>query len=381
MRATRTCISCFLPPRPFFAVAAGRAPRMLAPHRAVYDLALDKASDRSGITGITGRMVYEFNGSACDGYTVTFRFVTRINTGDTTRLTDQQTTTFEDADGKTFSFVTKSYRRPDRSTRRSRAPRPGTASGVKVELEKPEQQSIDLATTQFPTQHLVDLLDKADGGDTFYETSLFDGSEDADRAMTTTVIIGKKAEGSKDDPEAPALASLEKDKVWPVDIAYFDESKKGGEEMPEYRISFKLHENGITRDLVMDYGDFSMTGKLVNLKLFDVKPGSLQLDRRHRHWSARGEPVVELHRYIRAAKAEQALHPGDDGGQPGVHAEGHPGPARPAAVQQGAAVPRPRQHPPSRFSRRRTRRGSAPFAGRARQPSSRRTIRNSSPTG
>ena len=36
---------------------------ILAPHRAVYDLVLNKASDRSGITGITGRMVYEFNGS------------------------------------------------------------------------------------------------------------------------------------------------------------------------------------------------------------------------------------------------------------------------------------------------------------------------------
>ena len=152
----------------------------------------------------------------------------------------------------------------------------GTATkdgkGVKVEIEKPEQQSIDLATTQFPTQHLVDLLNKADLGDTFYETSLYDGSEDADRAMTTTVIIGKQAEGNAADPEAPALASLEKDKFWPVDIAYFDESKNGGEEIPEYRISFKLHKNGVTRDLVMDYGDFSMTGKLVNLKLFDVKP-------------------------------------------------------------------------------------------------------------
>ena len=247
------------------------AAQLLAPHRAVYDLALEKASDHSGITGITGRMVYEFNGSACEGYTVTFRFVTRINTGDTTRLTDQQTTTFEDAEGKTFTFVTKSFvdQNLDKETR-------GTATkdgkGVKVELEKPEQQSIDLATTQFPTQHLVDLLNKADLGDTFYETSLYDGSEDADRAMTTTVIIGKQAVGSNSDPEAPALASLEKDKFWPVDIAYFDESKNGGEEIPEYRISFKLHKNGVTRDLVMDYGDFSMTGKLVNLKLFDVKP-------------------------------------------------------------------------------------------------------------
>jgi hypothetical protein len=42
--------------------------------------------------------------------------------------------------------------------------------------------------------------------------------------------------------------------------------------VPEYRISFKLHENGLTRDLVMDYGDFSMTGKLVNLALFDPAP-------------------------------------------------------------------------------------------------------------
>ena len=86
MRAMRLAFLAFLPSRPFFVVAdAAAAARMLAPHRAVYDLALDKASDRSGITGITGRMVYEFNGSACDGYTVTFRFVTRIDTGDTTQ--------------------------------------------------------------------------------------------------------------------------------------------------------------------------------------------------------------------------------------------------------------------------------------------------------
>jgi hypothetical protein len=270
MRAMRT-VSLVLASSAVFVSLPAVAAQLLAPHRAVYDLALDRASDRSGITGITGRMVYEFNGSACEGYTVTFRFVTRINTGDTTTLTDQQTTTFEDAEGKTFSFVTKSFKDQnlDKETK-------GTAtkegSMVKVRLEKPEQQSIDLKTTQFPTQHLVDLLDKADTGDTFYETSLYDGSEDADRAMTTTVVIGKQAEGNNSDPEAPALANLEKDKFWPVDIAYFDESKNGGEEVPEYRISFKLHKNGITRDLLMDYGDFSMTGKLVNLKLFDAKP-------------------------------------------------------------------------------------------------------------
>ncbi len=254
------------------AVAPAYAVPTLQAHRAVYDLSLDKASDRSGITGITGRMVYEFNGSPCEGYTVNFRFVTEIATGDSTRLSDQQTTTYEDAKGKTFSFVTKSFidQTLDKEVK-------GTAirkdDGVEVDLDKPQKNVVHLAGTQFPTQHLVELIGKAEKGERFYETSLFDGSEDADKVMTTTVVVGKKAGAEKDDPELPALAKLSKDEYWPVDIAYFDLSEKeSGEEVPEYRISFKLHENGLTRDLTMDYGDFSMTGKLVNLSLFDSKP-------------------------------------------------------------------------------------------------------------
>jgi hypothetical protein len=267
MRALRLALLALAASSALAAAPAVSAP-FLAPHRAVYDLALDKASDRSGITGLSGRMVYEFNGSACEGYTVTFRFVTRIDTGDSTRLTDQQTTTFEDGDGKTFSFVTKSFvdRNLDREVK-------GTAtrdsSGLTVDIEKPEQEVVDLGQTQFPTQHLIELLGKAEKGESFYETNLFDGSEDADKVMTTTVVIGKPENAEKNDPELPALAGLQKDAYWPVDIAYFDETQGSGEELPEYRISFKMHENGLTRDLMMDYGDFSMKGKLVNLSLFD----------------------------------------------------------------------------------------------------------------
>ncbi len=271
MRATRLAFHAVLLPAIFSMAPAFAVPALQA-HRAVYDLTLDKASDRSGITGISGRMVYEFNGSACEGYTVKFRFVTQIATADGTKLTDQQTTTFEDAEGKTFSFVTKSFsdQNLDKEVK-------GTATketkGLKVDIDKPEKKNLELAATQFPTQHLVELIGKAEKGENFYETSLFDGSEDANKVMTTTVIVGKKAAGDKADPEAPALAKLAGDKYWPVDIAYFDTTDKSGEEVPEYRISFKLHENGITRDLTMDYGEFTMTGKLVNLSLFDqTKP-------------------------------------------------------------------------------------------------------------
>jgi len=271
MRAARVLLSSTA-----LALAAAIQPAaalpLLQPHRAVYDLSLDKATDRSGITGITGRMVYEFNGSPCDGYTVKFRFVTQIDTSDNSRLTDQQTTTFEDAKGKTFSFVTKSFvdQALDKEVK-------GTATkdakGVRVALDKPEKQTLNLGPTQFPTQHLEELIGKAEKGETFYQTNLFDGSEDADRIMSTTVIVGKPVVAAKDDPELPALNKLAKDKYWPVDIAYFDDSKAGdGEELPEYRISFKLNPNGVTRDLTMDYGEFSMTGKLVNLALFNASP-------------------------------------------------------------------------------------------------------------
>jgi hypothetical protein len=267
MRATRLALSAFAASSALTALPALSAP-LLAPHRAVYDLALDKASDQSGITGLSGRMVYEFNGSPCEGYTVTFRFVTRIDTGETSQLTDQQTTTFEDGEGKTFSFVTKSF--VDQNLKKEvKGVATREKSGLTVDIEKPEEETVDLKATQFPTQHMIELLDKAEKGESFYETNLFDASEDADKVMTTTVVIGKREKAEEGDPELPALASLDKDGYWPVDIAYFDESQEGGEELPEYRISFKMHENGLTRDLMMDYGDFSMKGKLVNLSLFD----------------------------------------------------------------------------------------------------------------
>ena len=270
MRALRLALAAFVGSlaSPLIASGAGFAAAPLIQHRAVYDLKLDNASDSSGITGISGRMVYEIRGSACEGYTVRFRYVTQSDTREASQLTDQQTTTFEDADGKSFSFVTKSFvdQNLDRELR-GNATR--ETAGVKVQIDKPEPKSIELQPTQFPTQHLLELIGKANQGETFYETSIFDGSEDADKAMTTTVIVGKPEGTDSNDPELKALNKLSGQKFWPVDIAYFDEKSEGGEDTPEYRISFKLYENGLTRDLEMDYGDFTIRGKLVDLAVFE----------------------------------------------------------------------------------------------------------------
>ncbi|MBO6716619.1 MAG: cell envelope integrity EipB family protein [Rhizobiaceae bacterium] len=253
-----------------FAPVAAHAGRVLAPHRAVYDIELNQASDRSGITGITGRMVYEFDGSACEGYVVNFRFVTQVDTSENSSISDLQTSTYEDASGDHFSFVTKFYidRELDREIK-GEATRSGDT--IEVQLDKPDARNVQLQRTQFPTEHLQELIEKALSSETFYETTLFDGSEDADRIMTTTVVIGDKEPVDANDPEKAAMASLADDRFWPVDIAYFDLSK--AEELPSYRISFKLHENGVTHDILMDYGDYSMKGELVDLALYEAEAG------------------------------------------------------------------------------------------------------------
>ena len=57
---------------------------------------------------------------------------------------------------------------------------------------------------------------------------------------------------------------------WPVSIAYFNDREKSedalGEETPSYQMSFDLYENGVTRNLVMDYGNYALTGTLESIE-------------------------------------------------------------------------------------------------------------------
>ncbi len=253
-----------------FATAQAAGPSGLVAHRAIYDLELKDATDRSGIAGMYGRMVYEFTGSDCSGFTTNFRFVTQIDTGDATRMSDQQTTTFEDLTKRTFKFETKSFT-DDALDKDVRGAAADSAKGVKVDLAQPSAKQIDLAESRFPTEHMLDIIHNAKLGKTFFEAHVFDGSDDGDRSLAATTVVGK-AETPKagDTTDADKAGAFAKTPFWPVTVAYFNE-KAHGDATPVYRMSFKLYENGITRDLTMDYGDFVLTGKLTKLEMLDAK--------------------------------------------------------------------------------------------------------------
>ncbi|MQW87182.1 cell envelope integrity EipB family protein [Sinorhizobium saheli] len=241
----------------------------LVPHRAVYDLELKDASERSGISGMYGRMVYEFNGSACEGYTVSFRFVTQVDTGEEVRLTDQQTTTYEDMRNGNFRFLTRSFT-DEKLDKEVRGSAHDEQSGVKVELTAPDKREVALAASRFPTEHMLEVIDRAKRGESFFEARIFDGSDSGDKTLITSTFVGKPRKPAPDDADVGKAGRLAGENYWPVTISYFNDDASG-DALPIYRMSFKLYENGVTRDLTMDYGDFVLTGKLANLEVFKAE--------------------------------------------------------------------------------------------------------------
>jgi hypothetical protein len=255
---------------------ADTAARLLIPHRAVYDLKLKDASERSGIEGMVGRMVYEFTGSACTGFTTNFRLVTKIDTGDETRVSDQQTNTFEDVSAQQFHFETKSF--TDEQLDKEVAGDASTGeTGVKVDLTGPDGREIDLPASTFPTNHMLEVIKNAKEGKRFFEARVFDGSEDGDKSLLTTTVIGKQQDPQQEDLDAAQAGEFSKMAYWPVTIAYFNDAT-AGDPTPVYNMSFKLYENGITRDLTMDYGDFVLSGSLSQLEL--LQKSDCQADQR-----------------------------------------------------------------------------------------------------
>ena len=254
------------------------APVALAPHRAVYDLSLGQTRGNSQLVGVRGRILYDFGGNTCDGYTLEFRQVSELDSGESNKLStsDLRSTTWERADAKSFKFTSQNF--VDESlvdTVDGHAER--SANETAVDLSKPEHKNLDLdATVVFPTEHMVRVIEAARAGKDVLNFPVYDGSETGDKVFDTLTVIGKKiapGERQHDDAAAnePKLAKLAR---WPVTISYFERGKKAdtSEQTPTYAIGFELYENGISRALTLDYNDFVVTGKLTSLDLKESKP-------------------------------------------------------------------------------------------------------------
>jgi hypothetical protein len=247
----------------------------LVPHRAIYELSLGKVRGKSSIVSVRGRILYDFTGSACEGYTLEFRQVAELDNGEgKISLSDLRSNSWEDGAAKSYRFTSQNYlnqRLLDAVDGKAER----TNGSVAVTLSKPSEKKVDLgAAIVFPTEHVVRIIQAAREGKTILEFPIFDGSETGEKVYNSLTVIGRLiGPGERELADAAAgdktLAGMRR---WPVTVSYFDRNKPGGEQTPVYAISFDLYENGVSRTLTLDYNDFSISGVLKTLETKAAKP-------------------------------------------------------------------------------------------------------------
>jgi len=218
-------------------------PVPLAAHRALYKLTMDSA--RGDIQSATGSMAYEIT-DACDGWATRQRLsleITNRDGQDIALVSDYAT--WESKDGLSMRFRmrqttdTAVTEQVEGDATLTGAGQPGT-----IRYTVPEERTVEMpAGTVFPMAHTAAIIAAAESGKRFLALPIFDGTGDKGTQDSSVAITSwtSGATGSK----YPALANLPSGRVR---VAFFDRNKPQSDSKP--------------LDLMMDFSDFVMSGKL-----------------------------------------------------------------------------------------------------------------------
>src|SRR3954447_10488898 len=162
------------------ALAEGRAEAAASgaflSHQALYELSLVKSRGSNAINAARGRILYNFSGSACEGYTSEFRQVSELNSGEgKLTLSDLRSTSWEDAAGKSYRFKIDT-----RMNDLEAAPVDGMAERVgdhiTVKLKQPVAKTFNLeGSVVFPTEQINRIIGAARSGNSLLELMVYDG--------------------------------------------------------------------------------------------------------------------------------------------------------------------------------------------------------------
>lgn len=236
----------------------------LASHRAVYELKLGDGRNTSGIAAVDGRMVIEFI-DTCDGYALNQRLQMRLSDGEgAANTTDFRVTNWESTDGRRFRFSTRHITNGEEDQAiEGNAALTEDGSGT-VDFVKPEAKQETLAPgTIFPTLHTVQMIEAAKAHKPLLTRVLFDGTSD-DIGSNLVAVIGRAGDVAPSALKDKGLDLLKGKSSWPVRLAFF--GLDSNEELPDYEVGYRLYDNGVSGDMVLDYGDFSINAILSDIE-------------------------------------------------------------------------------------------------------------------
>jgi hypothetical protein len=250
------------------AAASSAGAADIAPHRALYTMSLGATHGDAGVTAASGTMAYQW-GETCDGWTVEQRYRLKMGYAESPDVSiSSNFVTWEAKDGLRYRFNQKENRSggTDEEIRGEAKLDSSDKSGT-VAFDKPEPKNLTLpAGLLFPSAHTIFLIEKAQAGENFLSKQIFDGAT-ADGAVLVSAVIGPRVEP---DAEAAKKNPLLNRPGWRVRLAFFPADQKA--EKPDYELGMLLLDNGISRDMVIDYGDYSIRAKLDDIEALP-KPG------------------------------------------------------------------------------------------------------------
>ncbi|HEX4111676.1 MAG TPA: DUF1849 family protein [Stellaceae bacterium] len=137
--------------------------------------------------------------------------------------------------------------------------------GGVAEFSKPEQATIALKPdVLFPTAHTLFLIDQAQMGVPFVVRQVFDGTT-VDDATTISAAIGPTLKPGEEAPdEHPIKSALLDRPSWRMRLAFFPAESKAEE--PDYELGMRLMDNGVSQDMSLDYGDYTVKARLDHIE-------------------------------------------------------------------------------------------------------------------
>lgn len=241
-----------------YAAAPAAAP--LAPHHAVYEVSRAQAHGPSDVSDVRGKLEIIVEAS-CDGWRVDQFLGFRLYESDGLAVEHlSRLEGFESADGLEFWFTTRTYEDgevADEVSGVARLDGEGGAGEVRFSMPASARRALPPGTV-FPTTHIRALIAAAESGARHHDAVVFDGSTE-DSPFEISTFIGPPGR------EAGAPAELSGLPVWPFRLAYYPVGTT--EPLPEFEMSAAIFDNGVTGDMVYDYGDFAMQLRLREVRL------------------------------------------------------------------------------------------------------------------
>ena len=237
----------------------------LVPHRATYDMKLSVARPNSGIVEVGGRMVIE-NVDSCEAWEVKQRIKLKFLRNDSEEFsTDSSFTSYETKDGLGLRFSVRNIQNDEVDEElRGHADLTATGGKGRATFTLPEARSFELpAGTLFPTTHLALILQHARDGDKSASYTVFDGAR-LDGAFQVNAVIGRSPRVTGATVVKGDVGLMRNQPSWSVRFAFFATGDQGTN--PEYEMALDLLGNGIARSMLLDYGDFAVDARLVQLQ-------------------------------------------------------------------------------------------------------------------